>query len=148
MIFYYGSGKASFPLISIDSVWDGFAQWLKWSAVVLMLLSFKLVLTFLLSGLFNISEFVPFHFFNFLRMLFFVFGTGTLLSLGYFIFKGQNPEFYSYLLYGFTILTFFWVLLIYLKLLNRVPFRFFHLFSYLCVSEIVPMVIIFKILLF
>jgi hypothetical protein len=148
VIFYYGSGDASSPMLSVDSKWDGFVQWFKWSTFVLMVFFFKLVLTFLLSSLFNIGEFVPFHFFNFLRMHFFAFGACTLLCLGYFIFKGQNPEFYSYLLYGFAILSFFWVVLIYLKLLNRVPFRFFHLFSYLCVSEIIPMVIIFKILLF
>ena len=148
IVFYYGSGKTSFPLFSVGSVWDGFVQWLKWSSIVLILLLFKLVLTYTLSGLFNIGELVPFHFFNFLRMHFFVFGMGALLSLGYFIFNGQNPGFYSYLFYGIAFVTFFWVILIYLKMLGKVPFRFFHLFSYLCISEIIPMVIIFKVLLF
>jgi hypothetical protein len=148
IVFYYGSAKTSFPLFFIDSVWDGFSQWIKWSALVLILLLFKLVLTYALSAMFNIGELVPFYFFNFLRLHFFVFGMGALLSLGYFIFKGQSPEFYSYLFYGIGFITFFWVILIYLKLLTKVPFRFFHLFSYLCISEIIPMVIIFKILLF
>ena len=148
VIFYYGSGQAAFPTIFIDSAGDGFLQWFKWSFIVFGLLLFRLILTFLLSALFNISEFVPFHFFNFLRLHFFAFGASALLSISYFIFRGQNPEFYSYLFYGFGFLSFFWVILIYLKLLTKVPFRFFHLFSYLCVSEIIPMVIIFKVLLF
>ena len=148
IVFYYGSGKASFPPFNISSVWHGFLQWIKWSAIVLILLLFKLALTYTLTGLFKISELVPFHFYNFLRLHFFVFGAAALLSLGYFIFNGQNPEFYSNLFYGIAFITIFWVLLIYLKLLAKVPFRFFHLFSYLCISEIIPMVIIFKVLLF
>lgn len=148
IFFYYGSGKTPLPLFYINSVWDGFLQWIKWSAVVLILLLFKLVLTYALTGLFKIGDLVTFHFFNFLRLHFFVFGAAALLSLGYFIFKGQNPEFYSNLFFGIALMTIFWVLLIYLKLLAKVPFRFFHLFSYLCISEIIPMVIIFKVLLF
>jgi hypothetical protein len=148
IIFYYGGRATSFPYFQLGSVWDGFAQWIKWSSIVLVLLLFKLILTYALSRLFNIGELVPFHFYNFLRLHFLVFGTGALLSLGYFIVKGQNPEFYSYVFYGIAFVTIFWVILIYLKLLTKVPFRFFHLFSYLCISEIIPMVIVFKVLLF
>ena len=148
VIFFYASAQTSFPFFAIDSVWDGFAQWIKWSSTIFLLLIVKLVLIYSFCGLFKITDLISFHFFNFLRLYFFLFGISAVLSLGYFILEGQSPEFYMYLMYAVSALAGLWIVLIYLKLLTKVPFRFFHLFSYLCISEIIPMVIIFKILLF
>jgi hypothetical protein len=67
--------------------------------------------------------------------------------LVYFILNLENPDFFYYLLAtacGFMILS---ALVFFLKLLNRISSAGFHLFSYLCGSEIISMMILTKVLL-
>jgi hypothetical protein len=81
-------------------------------------------------------------------MLFVATSSIACMALVYFVFQARSPNlFYSLLLVGgfFIIIG---TLLLFLKLLARTSFPIFHLFSYLCATEIIPLMIIGRVLLF
>ncbi|HRI79207.1 MAG TPA: DUF4271 domain-containing protein [Cyclobacteriaceae bacterium] len=129
----------------IISMGSAFWLWARLSAYILMLLAAKLIIVLLFSSLFNFRETVSFQFFNFLRFVLFTAVMMALLSLLYFVFRGGQAQFYALLISLALIFLSAGSVMVLIKLLARAPFSFFHLFSYLCASEIIPLVIIIKI---
>lgn len=145
-VFY--SASAYFPasrFVMIQSFSEAFGVWVKLSLFILLLLAAKLVIVLFFSSLFNFRETVSFQFFNFLRFVLFTSVVMALLSLAYFMFKGEQGIFYERLIVLALLLMSAGSVMVLIKLLARAPFSFFHLFSYLCASEIIPLVIIIKI---
>ncbi len=132
----------------IRSTGEGFFQWLKLSVIVAGLLALKLMLIILFSSLFNLRDKAPIQYFNFIRALFLAAGLIALISTLNFVLHGQYGGLDSmWLKIGAAVM----VLaagMMYLKLLALTRYHFFHLFSYLCASEIIPLVILLKILLY
>jgi hypothetical protein len=131
--------------VLIGSFGAAFGVWLKLSLFILLLLAAKLVIVLFFSSLFNFRETVSFQFFNFLRFVLFTSVVMAMLSFIYFIFKGEQGVFYARLIVLALLLLSAGSVMVLIKLLARAPFSFFHLFSYLCASEIIPLVIIIKI---
>ena len=132
----------------IRSTGEGFLQWIKLSVIIAGLLGLKLSIVLLFSLLFNLRDKAPIQYFNFIRALFLAVGIIALISTVNFILNGQ---------FGGLDLIWLkigaWVMVLsagmmYLKLLALTRYHFFHLFSYLCASEIIPLVILLKILLY
>lgn len=145
-VFYFaGSFFQISRFMGITSLGDAFAFWLKSSFYILLLLTAKLIVVLIFSSLFNFRETVSFQFFNFLRFTLFTAVSMALLSLGYFVLQGGQPFFYRQLIVLALALMSAGSVMVFIKLLARAPFSFFHLFSYLCISEIIPLVIIIKI---
>jgi hypothetical protein len=121
-------------------------QWIKASTAVLLILTAKVMLTNIIASLFGVPELAGFHFFNFIRLVLIVGGLLTLLIGVYFIVHGQNVAFYNFLysMLGWILVT--WVILFFLKLTNRMHYGPFHLFSYICATEIIPVVLLIKVL--
>ncbi len=145
-VFYFASSYflvAKF--VGIHSFGGAFLMWLKLSLFILVLLASKLIIVLFFSSLFNFRETVSFQFFNFLRFVLFTAVVMAMLSLIYFVFKGGQAVFYERLIVLALLLLSAGSVMVLIKLLARAPFSFFHLFSYLCVSEIIPLVIIIKI---
>ncbi len=145
-VFY--SANAYFQVsrfVMIQSFSEAFGVWVRLSLFILLLLAAKLVIVLFFSSLFNFRETVSFQFFNFLRFVLFTSVVMALLSLAYFIFKGEHGIFYERLIVLALLLMSAGSVMVLIKLLARAPFSFFHLFSYLCASEIIPLVIIIKI---
>ena len=131
--------------IHIISLGSAMAVWMKLSLFILILLAAKLIIVLLFSTLFNFRETISFQFFNFLRFILFTAVVMSILSLVYFTIRGAEPVFYERLIVLDLFLLSISSITVLIKLLARSPFSFFHLFSYLCVSEIIPLVIIIKI---
>ncbi|MDZ4715573.1 MAG: DUF4271 domain-containing protein [Cytophagales bacterium] len=144
---FYSAGpffQAARPL-QITSLGAAFWTWLKLSLFILILLASKLIIVLFFSTLFNFRETMSFQFFNFLRFVLFTGMTLAILSLVYFVLRVEEPVHYERL-----VVLALWLLgtgsvVVLVKLMGRAGFSFFHLFSYLCVSEIIPLVIIIKI---
>lgn len=131
-----------------DSTGQAFFVWILLSLIIFVFLVTKLVLIASFSLLFNIRDTVRFQFFNFIRLLFVAVSLMASLALIYFIFQAQGSMlFYNLLLIGgfFIIIG---SLFLFLKLLTRTSFPIFHLFSYLCATEIIPLMIVGRVLLF
>lgn len=133
--------------VSIHSTLSALVWWVLLSLIIFFFLILKLLLIWIMSALFGFKGLVRFQFFNFIRSMFVASALLCLALLCYFILEFKNPDFYYFLLAascGFMILGIFFL---YFKLLTRTSSSVFHLFFYLCGSEIIPMMILIKVLL-
>lgn len=127
---------------------QAFLYWIILSAIILVLLIAKLVLIASFSLLFGLRDSVRFQFFNFVRLLFVTAGLMASIAIVYFIFDLQNPNlFYGLLTIGGFFIA-IGILFLFLKLLARTSLPVFHLFSYLCATEIIPLMVLGSVLLF
>jgi hypothetical protein len=129
-----------------DSFGGAMFLWIKLSAIVLLIVFFKVVLVFFLSRMFGLTEIAGIHIFNWIRLLLVVFGTLTMVLFFYFILHGQNENFHIVLLKVISWLLVGWMFLIILKLSKRLSHSMFHLFSYICATELIPLLITIKVL--
>jgi Domain of unknown function (DUF4271) len=133
--------------ISIQSTTEAFTWWLFLSIIIFIFLIVKLLLIWSMSALFSFKGVVRFQFFNFIRSLYVASALMGIALLVYFTLEIENPEFFYFVLAsacGFMILGVFFI---YFKLMARTSSSIFHLFSYLCGSEIIPLMILIKVLL-
>lgn len=129
-----------------ESFGEAMFLWMKLSAIVLAIVFLKVILVFFLSVMFGFTEIAGVHIFNWIRLLLIVFGTLTLLLFFYFITHGQNENFHIILLKIISWLLIGWMFLIILKLSKRMSHSIFHLFSYICATELIPLLITIKVL--
>lgn len=146
-IFHFGEDLIPISRsFTTNSLGGSFLQWLKISGLILIVLLIKLILLIGVARLFDFREAPSSQFYNFVRLTFFVSILSGMVCLCYFVFEIQSPEAYNFLLSAIILLLILWVIIIGLKLLGRSSFRFFHLFSYLCASELIPIVVLVKVL--
>jgi hypothetical protein len=134
------------PYDAGESFWGWMLNWLMTSLVVLTLLFIKVQIIFVFSLLFGISDQSGFHFFNFIRTLLLVFGLLSIMVVIFYLTGGVAPglNVFLYSLIGYVLLG--WAILSFLKLAGRVSHPAIHLFSYICATEIMPLLIIIKVL--
>lgn len=133
--------------ILIESTVQALGRWFLFSFLIFIFLIAKLLLIWSMSSLFGFKGVVRFQFFNFIRSLYVVAALMGVFLIGYFIWGKERPDFFYFLLAsacGFMILSTFFL---YFKLMTRTSSTVFHLFSYLCGSEIIPLMILIKVLL-
>jgi hypothetical protein len=126
--------------------WEYLLLWGKVSLMVLGLLFIKIIVTFVIALLFGAREVAGFHFLNFIRLSLVSVGLLTLVLVFYFLLHGQRVGVYNFLYLTFGWILIGWIILFFLKLINRVRHSVFHLFSYICATEIIPVLVIIKIL--
>ncbi len=143
----YPSVAMPFPHAA-SSLYRLVAWWFLISLLFFFLLMAKLLLIWIMSKLFNFRDLVRFQYFNFVRSLYGAMILAGLFSAGYFIGQSQNPDFFSYLIWGVCLILVLSTVFFYFKLLGRTGSSVFHLFSYLCGSEIIPLMILIKVLFF
>jgi hypothetical protein len=129
-----------------DTFGSAMFLWIKLSAIILTIVFLKVVLVYCLSIMFGLTEIAGIHIFNWIRLLLVVFGTLTVLLFLYFILHGQNENFHIVLLKVISWLLVGWMVLIILKLSKRMTHSMFHLFSYICATELIPLLITIKVL--
>ncbi len=146
IIFHFAYAELRLAnFFQVNSLKEGFFQWIKLAAIILLALFGKLTLIGMVSYLYRATEITALQFFNFIRLLFFTFGVISLLVMFFFMGKVLNPAWYYNLFYVIACILIVWQIIIFLKLMTRVPFRIFHLFFYLCASELIPLVILIKV---
>jgi hypothetical protein len=121
-------------------------QWLFLALEILGALMAKLIFVALIALLYGWRDITGVQFFNFIRVLILSLTLIAIVSL--FCFSFDITVNYFTLLKAGCILMLMGVGLLYFKLQARTTFRSFHLFSYLCATEIFPLVILIKLILF
>lgn len=132
--------------LQVGSYVDCVLTWIKLSLIVLSLLFGKIVVTFAMALLFGAREVAGFHFMNFIRLALVSVGLLTLVLVIYFLLHGQRIGFYNFLYTSLGWILVGWIILFFLKLVNRIRYSVFHLFSYICATEIIPVLLIIKVL--
>ncbi len=144
-LHFMGEQVSLTKLFPIHSTAQGFWQWNVLSLVIFGLLLVKLFWLAMLSALFGFRDTVSLQFFNFVRVILISVCLLAAICILYFIIGVRQENYFFHLL---TILTIVFILgtgIMYFKLLAKMPFHFFHLFSYLCASEIIPLIILIKV---
>jgi hypothetical protein len=121
-------------------------MWLKMSTAILVLIIMKSTVTFSLSYLFGISDNADIHALNTMRIFLQLALVTTMLGSIYFIARGQNIQIYIFLYKTLGVMLFGWVILMYFKMRSKASCSPFHLFSYLCATEIVTLIVLSKVL--
>lgn len=149
LIDYLGSPVVALPIpFEFPTLGLALLAWLVISLLIFLLLMLKLVLIWIMSSLFAFRDTVRFQYFNFVRSLYVAMVLIGLSGVIYFIGQFHNASFFYFLLWGGCFVMIISTAFLYLKLLSRTGVSLFHLFSYLCGSEIIPLVILIKVLLF
>lgn len=125
---------------------DAMLEWAELSIIVLALFFVKIVMVYGLSYIFGMKEVGSVHFFNWVRLLVGVFGVLTIVVFFYFIMRGTQEGFYDFLLHVIAWVFGGWMVLIILKLQRQLQHSMFHLFSYICATELIPFLITVKVL--
>jgi hypothetical protein len=126
--------------------WEAVLQWLKLSSIVFLLLCMKILLLFGFSYLFGMPEAGGIHFFNWVRLLVVFFGILSAVLFVYYIWHGRDQTLLVYMFRLVAWITAAWIILIFLKLAGKVNGSMFHLFSYICATELIPFLFIAKVL--
>lgn len=151
LLFCSGSLALIFMIMSKNEVIQGYGQlyiFLTVGILVFMLFILRYLMINILAGIFNLSGLSTVHFQETMRAGFLF----MLLVLPVFsIVKFSNvlDLTFSYIHFFYILLIFFSIMLLRLMFLifNSSKFRNIYLFSYLCVSEILPLLIVLKIIL-
>lgn len=126
--------------------WDTVLQWAELSLIVLGVFFVKIVMVFGLSYVFGMKAVGGVHFFNWVRLLVGVFGVLTVVLFLYFISHGHREGFYDFLLITVSWVLAGWMVLIIFKLWRQLDHSMFHLFSYICATELIPFLVTIKVL--
>jgi len=123
-----------------------FAVWLVVTLVIAMVIMSKLFIASGVALLFGWRDTAGFQFFNFIRGLVVALSLIGVISILGFSFR-INIDYY-FLVKCFFVMLAGNAILMFFKLLNRESTSAFHLFSYLCATEILPLLILTKVFLF
>ena len=132
--------------LRFNSFWLAILQWIKLSAVILTIFFLKIFLVYIVSQLFGFRDVASIHFFNWIRIVLITTCVMTLVLAVYFISRGQSGSFYSGLIVFLGIMLTGITAILFFKLNGRVGQSIFHLFSYICATEVIPLLIIIKVL--
>ncbi|NOS92633.1 MAG: DUF4271 domain-containing protein [Cyclobacteriaceae bacterium] len=129
----------------VHSTSQALGQWFWLSSIIFLLFILKLLWLAILTTLFGFRDTVNFQFFNFIRMVLLAVSAIAFLCITFYMFKVQQSNYFEMLIYMLSGIFVAGTLITYFKLLSRMPFHFFHLFSYLCASEIIPLLVLMKV---
>lgn len=126
--------------LSFTSIGAGFLIWLILTAVIFLILMLRLILVNVMGSLFNIPE-ANLQFFQLVRAILLNVVIWSAIGIFYVIFQ-RGTTLFSY---APDIITGIFVVVIgvmFIKLMNRGSFTISYLFFYLCLTEIVPLMIL------
>ena len=122
--------------------------WIILSGLLYLLTLVKFIGIRLVSYMFDLGKMAFPHFFYLLRLL--VIGSGfTLLIISFYLgndFLAASSAL-SYIMRTLFLAYILGILLLFVMMMNRFSFKKYHLFTYLCISELVPFLIISKIIM-
>jgi hypothetical protein len=147
MIFKFVPAEYSLSTsFASESFWKTLVLWLLITFVIVGVFLIKIIIIFSLTRLFGLRGLARIHYFNWVRLLLIVFGAASVIMFIYFISRGLSPGFFEVLLYLVIGVLVAWTLIVFLKLNNKSEHSMFHLFSYICATEIIPLLITIKVL--
>jgi hypothetical protein len=115
------------------------------SGAVSLVLVLKIVWVSVSARLFKLSEFAPGQFYNFVRLLLIGFSTSSIVLLINFMLGGDSQFIAPTLINLNIVILIAFMGVTFIKLNSRGGFTVFHLFSYLCLTEMIPFIILLKI---
>ncbi|MCH6199698.1 DUF4271 domain-containing protein [Aquiflexum sp. LQ15W] len=141
-------GNESLQFIVSGDLNQHFLSWLLGSSILILVAVLKFTLLRFLGFVFDLKKIVVPHFFYMLRII-----SITIFVMALIVSIIVLNDFFElaitikYLLYGFFWIYVVGVLMLFLIMSNRVSFKNYHLFVYICSAEIVPFLILSKVII-
>ncbi len=132
-------------LVPTVSLWQTLLMFVISVVVVVVFIGLKWIWIRAHAVLFKLTDFTTIHFVNGIRLSLLI--TITALAIAgifYFVLEVQG-HYYFYLLLGFLVLVIARLTILLFKLLSFSSYKFLHLFLYLCGTEIIPLLIAFRV---
>lgn len=123
-------------------------RWFVFAFIFFGSFAVKFVLTQLWAAAFLMEEFSSLQFFNFVRILIQTCAGVALVGLVFYGFGLSRQSLFQWLQPIVNIALAVATVFLFLKLMGRTRQSLFHLFFYLCVSEIIPLVVLIKVFLY
>ncbi|WP_291783943.1 DUF4271 domain-containing protein [Cecembia sp.] len=125
-----------------------FFIWLLGAIFLALLSLFKFLFLKVMVFLFDLNKYDFAHFFYLLRII----SISILLMLGISVYFYLNERLLLEPILFYALRIFFWIylmgiLLMFIIMVNRVPFKNYHLFAYICTAELIPFLILVKVLI-
>lgn len=147
LVFNFVSGHYTVALsFQSNDFGTTFFNWFKLSALVLVVFFAKIILIYGISSIFQVQGVSGMYFFNWIRVLLLATGTVAIVLFVYFIRYGNNENFFRILFEVMPWMLVGWMILIAFKLRQKLNTSMFHLFSYICATELIPFLITIKVL--
>jgi hypothetical protein len=141
-------GNENLQFIVSGDLNQHFLSWLLGSSILILIAVLKFTLLRFLGFVFNLKKIVAPHFFYMLRII-----SITIFVMSFIVSIIVLNDFFEleitikYLLYGFFWIYMVGVFMLFLIMSNRVSFKNYHLFVYICSAEIVPFLILSKVII-
>ncbi len=137
----FGGTPDLFKFVALETVFSCLKSWLILSSIAYAVVGLKYLLIKVLCSMLNIDRIAKIHFFDFIRISL-IFTTATLIvSSTIFLTVSDQIVPFNIVLYLFMILLGVRVVILLFKLIGDTSFRKIHLISYLCTTEIIPLLI-------
>jgi hypothetical protein len=129
---------------------EHFAQlMLNWVALVLLIVTLlfaKYALQLIFSGIYAVLEHAADQFFTFVRLCFLVALVVSIWLFGAYLFGITIDGPYAKAIGVLLIFSLISIPFMQIRLMKGSAFRMFHIFSYLCLTEVIPLIVTFRIL--
>lgn len=132
-----------FGFLNWSTMVNSFQSWILLAGLALSFFLLKYLFIYIISSIFLISDFKRIHFYDSTRITIFFF---NMLLVGFVVYY-LNLQYFSgfsfnrWAIYSIVLFLIFHIIFIFMKLMNVYPYRKLHLFSYLCTTEIIPLII-------
>jgi hypothetical protein len=141
-------GNENLHFIVKGDINQHFLTWLLGSTILILIAVLKFALLRFLGFVFDLKKIVIPHFFYMLRII-----SIAIFIIAFIVSVIVLNDFFEmeltirYLLYGFFWIYMVGVLMLFLIMSNRVSFKNYHLFVYICSAEIVPLLFLSKVIM-
>jgi hypothetical protein len=130
-----------FEFISLSTFRSSLFGWLALSAIAFCVVELKYLLIKILSSLLNVGKIAQIHFFDFIRIGLIFVSTTLIAASAFYLSSIDRSMVFTVLLYIFVFLLGVRIMILLFKLIGEGSFRKIHLISYLCTTEILPLLI-------
>ncbi len=133
-------------LIKPASLAELMRDWLRLSLLVIAVFSVKMLIIYLFATLFQLRDVAGMQFFNWTRLFFLFVGLAVSLLTISMLTRTAGTGWINFFYLATGSVLIMWIVLAFFKIAAKARISPFHLFSYLCATEIIPSLIILKIL--
>jgi hypothetical protein len=148
MLFMKEGGSESFSDFVNGDINVLFFNWFSGAILLTLVAVVKFLFLKIMVFIFGLQKFDFAHFFYLLRIV--SISLFVILGIGIYFFLNDQSSLQNVIEY--SLIGFFWAYLLgvgmmFLIMLNRVPFKNYHLFAYICTAELIPFLILSKLVI-
>ncbi len=134
--------KVVIPVLQISTVWQGILIWVILGVVVNLTIYLKYILIAVVGWLFHTRQVVSRHFTDYINAsaLFYIL-VSICLSMGTYATFISSETFLKTVALAIVLFLFYRTALLYVKLIQLSPYSKLFIFSYICTTELIPILI-------